>query len=84
MYGYETWYLTIWEEQRLRGSENRVLRDIHGQKRDKVTEKWRRLHNEELIICTPGRGTWHILGRGELHTGLGETSRKVPSWKTQA
>jgi hypothetical protein len=27
---------------------NRVLRKIFGNKRDKVTEKWRRLHNEEL------------------------------------
>jgi hypothetical protein len=29
--------------------ENRVLRGIFGPKRDKATEEWRRLHNEELI-----------------------------------
>jgi hypothetical protein len=29
-------------------SENRALRRIFGPKRDEVTEKWRKLHNEEL------------------------------------
>ena len=28
--------------------ENRVLRRVFGPKRDEVTEKWRKLHNEEL------------------------------------
>jgi hypothetical protein len=28
--------------------ENRLLRRIYGPKRDEVTGKWRRLHNEEL------------------------------------
>ena len=28
--------------------ENRVLRRIFGPKRDEVTRKWRKLHNEEL------------------------------------
>jgi hypothetical protein len=28
--------------------ENKVLRRIFGPKRDEVTEKWRKLHNEEL------------------------------------
>jgi hypothetical protein len=27
---------------------NRVLRKVFGPKRDEVTGKWRRLHNEEL------------------------------------
>jgi hypothetical protein len=30
--------------------ENRVLRRIFGRKRDEVTGKWRKLHNEELHI----------------------------------
>jgi hypothetical protein len=30
--------------------ENRVLRRIHGPKRDEVTGEWRKLHNEELHI----------------------------------
>jgi len=36
------------EQRRLRVFENRVLRKIFGPKRDKVTEKWRKVHNEEL------------------------------------
>jgi len=28
--------------------ENRLLRKVFGHKREDVTEKWRRLHNEEL------------------------------------
>jgi hypothetical protein len=36
------------EECRLRVLENRVLRRIFGPKRDEVTGKWRKLHNEEL------------------------------------
>jgi hypothetical protein len=40
--------LTLREEYMLRVSENMVLR-IFGQKRDKVTEEWRKLHNEELL-----------------------------------
>ena len=35
--------------------ENKVLRKIFGSKRDEVTVKWRRLHNEELcdLYCSP-------------------------------
>ena len=35
--------------------ENKVLRRIFGPKRDEVTEKWRKLHNEELndLYCSP-------------------------------
>jgi len=40
------------EEHRLRLLESRVLRNIFGPKRDKVTGEWRRLHNEELLdLC---------------------------------
>jgi hypothetical protein len=40
--------LTLREEHRLRVFENRVLRRIFGPKRDEVTGRWRKLHNEEL------------------------------------
>jgi hypothetical protein len=40
--------LTLREEHRLRVFENKVLRRISGSKRDEVTGKWRKLHNEEL------------------------------------
>jgi hypothetical protein len=35
---------------RLRVLENRELWRIFGSKRDEVTRKWRRLHNEELHV----------------------------------
>jgi hypothetical protein len=38
--------------------ENRVLKRIFGLKKDEVTGEWRKLHNEELNICTP-----HLLYR---------------------
>ena len=43
------------EERRLTVFENRVLRRIFGPKVDKVTEEWRKLHNEELndLYCLP-------------------------------
>jgi hypothetical protein len=36
------------EEHRARVFENGVLRGIFGAKRDEVTGKWRKLHNEQL------------------------------------
>ena len=36
------------EERRLKVFENRELRRVFRPKRDKVTEEWRKLHNEEL------------------------------------
>jgi len=41
------------EERRLRVFENRVVRRIFRPRRDEVTGEWRKLHNEELMICTP-------------------------------
>jgi hypothetical protein len=49
LYGCENWsLLTLKEEQRLRVSENTVLRRIFGLKRDEVKGGWRKHHNEEL------------------------------------
>jgi len=45
--------MVLREERKLRVFENRVLRRIFGPRRDEVTGEWRRLHNEELMICTP-------------------------------
>jgi hypothetical protein len=36
LYGYETWYLTLREEHRLRVFEDRVLSKTFGPKRDKT------------------------------------------------
>ena len=48
--GCETWSLTLREEFRLRVFENRILRRIFGPKSG--SGEWRRLHNEELFVCT--------------------------------
>jgi hypothetical protein len=47
LYACETWSLTLREEHRLRGFENRVLRRIFGPKREE-DGSWRKLHNDEL------------------------------------
>jgi hypothetical protein len=48
LYGCETWSLTLREKRKLTVIENKVLRRIFGPRREEVTGKWRRLHNEEL------------------------------------
>jgi hypothetical protein len=45
-YGCGTWSLTSREELRLRVFEIRVLSGLFRPKWDKITEDWRRLHNE--------------------------------------
>ena len=52
LYVCESWSLTLREECRLRVFENKVLRKIFGPKRDEVTGEWKRLHNENLYVCT--------------------------------
>jgi hypothetical protein len=37
---------------RLRVFENGALKRMFGPKRDEVTRDWRKLHSEELNICT--------------------------------
>jgi hypothetical protein len=37
----------------MRVFENRVLRRIFGPNKDEIVGEWRKLHNEELMICTP-------------------------------
>ena len=43
------------EESRFRVFENRMLRRVFGPRRNEVTEKCRKLHNEELnnLYCSP-------------------------------
>jgi len=48
LYGCETWSLTLRMEGRLKVFKNRVLRMLFGPKRNEITGKWRKLHNEEL------------------------------------
>jgi hypothetical protein len=93
LYGCETWSLTLREEHRLRVFENRVLRRIFGLKRDEVTGKWRKLHNEELrdLYSSPSiiriiksrRMRWasHVARMGEkrnAYTLVGKPEGKRP------
>jgi hypothetical protein len=48
LYGCEIWPLTLREENRLRVSENNVLRRKFGPKKDEVTGEWGKLPNEGL------------------------------------
>jgi hypothetical protein len=52
LYGSGTWSFALREEHRLTVFENRVLRRILGPKSNDVTGEWRKLHNEELVLCT--------------------------------
>jgi hypothetical protein len=61
LYGCETWSLTLKKERRQRVYENRVLRGIFGPKRDEVTGKWRKLHNEELNDQYPSPNTFRVI-----------------------
>jgi hypothetical protein len=64
LYGCETWPLALREERRLRVFENRVSRRIFEPKRDEVTRKWRKLHNEELSdLCSTPNTVWVIKSR---------------------
>jgi hypothetical protein len=49
LYRCETWSLILREEHNMRVFENRVLREIFGSKRNKVTGRWRKLHDEMLL-----------------------------------
>ena len=97
LYGCETWSLTLREKRRLWVFENRVLRRIFGPKRDEVTGKWRKLHNEELddLYSSPNiirviklrRWAGHVarMGRGEAYTVFWWGNlREETTWKTQA
>ena len=81
MYGCETWSLALTEEHRLRVFENRVLRRIFGPKRDGVTEKWRKLHNEELNDLYPSPNIVRVIKsrrmRWAVHVARMEEGRGV-------
>jgi hypothetical protein len=75
-YGYETWFLTLWEEHRLRVFQNRVLRRVFGPNREDVGGVLRRLHNEELCklytspsiirVIEDGENGYHVAFVGEM------------------
>jgi hypothetical protein len=48
LYGSETWFLTVRDEQKLTVFVNRVLRRIFGSKKDEVARRVEKTHNEKL------------------------------------
>jgi hypothetical protein len=98
LFGCETWALTLREEQRLRVSENGVLRGMFGPKRDEVTGYWRKQNNQELHnlyfspdiirMITSRRMRWagHVARMGErgIHMGYWwESQKKRDSYEDQ-
>ena len=55
LFGCEPWFVTLTEENKLRAFENQVLRKVSVAKRDEGTGEWRKIHNENLVICTAHR-----------------------------
>jgi len=47
LYAYQTWYLNLSKERRLRVFKNRVLRKMYGSEREEVTGDWRKALSEE-------------------------------------
>jgi hypothetical protein len=43
LYGCETWYVTVKEEQRLWVFQRKILRKISGSNRDRLTGDWKKL-----------------------------------------
>jgi hypothetical protein len=48
--GWNTWFLSLREENRLRVFKERSLRIFGEPKREGVVEGWRKLHNEKLLV----------------------------------
>jgi hypothetical protein len=70
---------TLREEQRLKVSENRMLKRIFGPKRGEVTGGWRELRNEELhnLYSSPG-----IIGMTKLRRMRFDRGRRMNREKT--
>jgi hypothetical protein len=93
LYRCEIWSLSLGDERRLRVSENRVLRNIFGPKREE-DGSWRKLHNDELhslyssqnivTVITSRRMRWarHVArmgeGRGIYRVLVGRPEGKRP------
>jgi hypothetical protein len=71
LYGFETWSLTLGEENGLRMFEKRVLTRIFGPKTKEMMGVWRKLHYEELcdLYCSPNSIRmikWMIMWAGHV------------------
>lgn len=76
-YGFETWSLTLQEEQILRMCVNMVLRRIYGPKGDEVKGEWRKLYNFPSSPKIKKRWEEHEARMGNKERG------KNFGWKTR-
>jgi hypothetical protein len=74
LYGCETWSLALIQEHGLRVLVNRVLRRIFGSKRDEVSRRWRKLHNEELRNLYSSPSKIEVIERNEMRWGAYRTN----------
>jgi hypothetical protein len=51
-YECKTWSLNVKEEQRLRATEDRVVRTLFGHTGEKVIRQWKNFTVRNFIICT--------------------------------
>ena len=86
VHGCETWSFTLREEHRLGMSQNRVLREVPGSKRENVIRSWGTLYYGELheVYCSQilftrphqgrldGRSMWHARGDKKCIQRCGE------------
>ena len=62
--------LGLYNANRLRVFQNRVLRRIFGPKRDAVTGEWRKLHNNDLYyLCCSSTVIWMIISKRMVWVG---------------
>jgi hypothetical protein len=85
LYGCEALLLTLREEYRLWVCENRALRRIFGPKRDEVTGKWRKLHNEELHDLYSSPSIIRIVNSGRMRlvghvARIGRRGTRIGCW----
>jgi hypothetical protein len=70
--------VTVREEHRFRGPENRLLRGIFGPKREDVRGGWKRLHNEELRNLYASQNDIRVIKSRKMMSGTCNThGRKV-------
>ena len=63
LYGFETWYLSLIEEHRLRVLENRVPKEVFGPKGDEISGEWRKLHNKAIYHLYSGPNIIRVINR---------------------
>jgi hypothetical protein len=67
--GFETWYVTLREEYRLRVFENGVLRRIIESKREEIQGGWRKSHNKAIHVFYFSPTIIRLSSKGGIYAG---------------